>query len=315
VDVAELEGADAVAHGATGKGNDQVRFELTVMALNPRLRIIAPWREWNIRGRKDALEYAAEYNVPVKAREDRIYSQDRNLWHLSNEGGPLEDPWNEPPDDMFEWTTSPENAPDEPEYVEIYFRHGVPERINGVARGPVGLLDELNDLGVKHGIGRVDIVENRLVGMKSRGVYETPGGTILYKAHAGLEQLCLDRETLHFKQMVGLRYAELVYNGQWFTPLRTALDAFVQQTEQNLTGSVRLKLYKGNVILAGRKSAYSLYREDYVTFDADDVYNQADAEGFIRLFGLPLKVAAMLKIEGKGVSEYETPDFSDFKRD
>jgi len=200
VEVAEMEGADAVAHGATGKGNDQVRFELTVMALNPTLRIIAPWREWKIRGRKDALEYAAEYNVPVKATAERIYSQDRNLWHLSNEGGPLEDPWAEPPKDMFEWTTDPVDAPDEPEYVELYFRRGVPERINGVARGPVGLLEELNALGVKHGVGRVDIVENRLVGMKSRGVYETPGGAILYRAHAALEQLCLDRETLHYKQ-------------------------------------------------------------------------------------------------------------------
>ena len=315
VEIAALEGADAVAHGATGKGNDQVRFELTVMALNPRLHIIAPWREWTIRGRKDALDYAAEYNVPVKATEDRIYSQDRNLWHLSNEGGPLEDPWNEPPADMFEWTTAPEDAPDEPEYVDVYFRKGLPERINGVARGPVSLIEELNALGVKHGIGRVDIVENRLVGMKSRGVYETPGGTILYRAHTALEQLCLDKETLHYKQQIGLKYAELVYNGLWFTPLRTALDAFVQATEQNITGTVRIKLYKGNVILAGRKSPHSLYREDYVTFDEDEVYNQADAEGFIRLFGLPLKVEAMLRIEGSGVSEYDTPDFSDFKRD
>ncbi len=315
VEIAELEGADAVAHGATGKGNDQVRFELTVMALNPRLTIIAPWREWNIRGRKDAIEYAAEYGVPVKATEDRIYSQDRNLWHLSNEGGPLEDPWNEPPDDMFEWTTSPQAAPNEPEYVTLYFRKGVPQRVNGEAKGPVGILNLLNELGAKHGIGRVDIVENRLVGMKSRGVYETPGGTILYKAHAALEQLCLDKETLHYKEQVGLRYAELVYNGQWYSPLRSALDAFVQSTEQTITGNVRLKLYKGNVILAGRQSANSLYREDYVTFDADDVYNQADAEGFIRLFGLPMKVSAMLQIEGKGVSDYDTLDFDDFKRD
>ncbi|MEZ4583046.1 MAG: argininosuccinate synthase, partial [Caldilineaceae bacterium] len=298
VEIAELEGADAVAHGATGKGNDQVRFELTVMALNPKLHIIAPWREWTIRGRKDALDYAAEYNVPVKATAERIYSQDRNLWHLSNEGGPLEDPWNEPPKDMFEWTVDPVDAPDEPEYVEIYFRKGIPERINGVARGPVGLMQDLNELGVKHGVGRVDIVENRLVGMKSRGVYETPGGTILYKAHGALEQLCLDKETLHYKQQVGLKYAELVYNGQWYTPLRKALDAFVQTTEQNLTGTVRIKLYKGHAMLVSRKSPYSLYREDYVTFDQDDVYNQADAEGFIRLFGLPLKVEAMLKVQG-----------------
>ena len=315
VEIAELEGADAVAHGATGKGNDQVRFELTVMALNPKLHIVAPWREWTIRGRKDALDYAAEYNVPVKATAERIYSQDRNLWHLSNEGGPLEDPWNEPPKDMFEWTVDPVDAPDEPEYVEIYFRKGIPERINGVARGPVGLMQDLNELGVKHGVGRVDIVENRLVGMKSRGVYETPGGTILYKAHGALEQLCLDKETLHYKQQVGLKYAELVYNGQWYTPLRKALDAFVQTTEQNLTGTVRIKLYKGHAMLVSRKSPYSLYREDYVTFDQDDVYNQADAEGFIRLFGLPLKVEAMLKVEGVGVTDYETTDFSDFKRD
>jgi argininosuccinate synthase len=315
VEIAEMEGADAVAHGATGKGNDQVRFELTVMALNPKLKIIAPWREWDIKGRTDALDYAAEYNVPVKATMERIYSQDRNLWHLSNEGGPLEDPWNEPPKDMFEWTTDPVDAPDEPEYVELYFRKGVPERINGVARGPVGLVQELNDLGIKHGIGRVDIVENRLVGMKSRGVYETPGGTILYKAHAALEQLCLDKGTLHYKQQIGLKYAEIVYNGQWFTPLRTALDAFVQSTEQNITGTVRLKLYKGNIILAGRKSPHSLYREDYVTFDEDDVYNQADAEGFIKLFGLPMKVEAMLKLDGPGVSDYDSPDYSEFKRD
>ena len=315
VEIAEMEGADAVAHGATGKGNDQVRFELAVMALNPRLRIIAPWREWDIRGRKDALDYAAEYNVPVKATAERIYSQDRNLFHLSNEGGPLEDPWTEPPADMFEWTSAPEDAPNTPEYVEIYFRKGLPERINGTAYGPVELMQALNELGVKHGIGRVDIVENRLVGMKSRGVYETPGGTLLYKAHAALEQLCLDAETLHFKQQVGLRYAELVYNGRWFTPLRNSLDSFVQFTEETITGTVRLKLYKGNIILAGRKSPHSLYREDYVTFDEDDVYNQADAEGFIRLYGLPLKVQAMLKIEGMGVSDYATPDFIDFKRD
>ncbi len=315
VEIAELEGADAVAHGATGKGNDQVRFELTVMALNPKLRIIAPWREWTIRGRRDALDYAAEHNVPVKATMERIYSQDKNLWHLSNEGGPLEDPWNEPPKDMFEWTTDPTDAPNEPEYVEIYFRKGIPERVNGVAHGPVGIVQTLNEIGARHGIGRVDIVENRLVGMKSHGVYETPGGTLLYKGHAALEQLCLDKETLHFKQMVGLKFAELVYNGQWFTPLREALTQFVNYTEQNITGTVRFKLYKGNVILAGRKSPFSLYREDYVTFDQDDVYNQADAEGFIKLFGLPMKVAAMLRLQGRGASEFDEVDYEDFKRD
>jgi argininosuccinate synthase len=299
VRIAELEGADAVAHGATGKGNDQVRFELTVMALNPKLRIIAPWREWNIRGRKDALDYAAEYNVPVKATMARIYSQDKNLWHLSNEGGPLEDPWNEPPADMFEWTIAPEDAPNEAEYIELEFEKGFPTRLNGEAMGPVDLVLRLNELGAKHGIGRVDIVENRLVGMKSRGVYETPGGTILYKAHAALEQLCLDRDMLHYKQQVGLRFAELVYNGHWFTPLRRAVSAFVNETEQNVSGTVRFKLYKGNVILAGRQSPHSLYSVDYVTFEESSDYDHADAGGFIRLFGLPLKVEALKNMQNK----------------
>ena len=315
VEIAEMEGADAVAHGATGKGNDQVRFELTVMALNPKLKIIAPWREWDIRGRKDALEYAAKHNVPVPATEKSIYSRDRNLWHMSHEGGLLEDPWNEPEEEMYTLTTSPEAAPDEPEYITIDFKEGLPIRLNGVAMGPVEMMTALNDLGAKHGIGRVDLVENRLVGMKSHGIYETPGGTILYEAHAALEQLVLDKDTLHFKQQVALRYAELVYNGQWFTPLREALDAFVRVTEENMTGTVRFKLYKGNAILVGRKSPFSLYREDYVTFDEDDVYNQKDAEGFIKLFGLPMKVRALLEIEGTGVSKYRAPDYSNFKRD
>ena len=315
VEIAELEGADAVAHGATGKGNDQVRFELTVMALNPKLKIIAPWREWDIRGRKDALDYAAEYNVPVAATEDSIYSRDRNLWHMSHEGGLLEEPWNEPEEEMYTLSVAPEAAPDEPEYVEIDFKQGVPVRVNGVARGPVGILDELNALGAKHGVGRIDLVENRLVGMKSHGIYETPGGTLFYEAHAALEQLCLDGDTLHFKQQIGLKYADLVYNGLWFTPLREALDAFVQTTETNITGTVRFKLYKGNAILVGRKSPYSLYREDYVTFDEDDVYNQQDAEGFIKLYGLPMKVQAMLEIDGVGVSHYRQTDYSSFKRD
>jgi len=315
VEIAEMEGADAVAHGATGKGNDQVRFELTVMALNPKLKIIAPWREWEIRGRKDALEYAAKHNVPVPATEKSIYSRDRNLWHMSHEGGLLEDPWNEPEEAMYTLTTSPENAPDEPEYITIDFKEGLPIRLNGVAMGPLELMTALNDLGAKHGIGRVDLVENRLIGLKSHGIYETPGGTILYAAHAALEQLVLDKDTLHYKQQVALRYAELVYNGQWFTPLREALDAFVKVTEENMTGTVRFKLYKGNAILVGRKSPFSLYREDYVTFDEDDVYNQQDAEGFIKLFGLPMKVRALLEIEGTGTSKYRSPDYSNFKRD
>lgn len=299
VDVAQSQGCDAVAHGATGKGNDQVRFELTVMALAPALRIIAPWREWTIKGRQDALDYAAEYDVPVKATAERIYSQDTNLWHLSNEGGVLEDPWQEPPADMFEWTVNPENAPDQPEYLEVEWERGTPTRLNGEALDPVALLQTLNATGSRHGVGRVDLVENRLVGMKSRGVYETPGGTILYKAHAALEQLCLDKETLHYKQQIGLKFAELVYNGQWYTPLRAALSAFVASTQQTVTGTVRLKLYKGNIILAGRQSPHSLYREDYVTFEDDDVYDQKDAEGFIRLFGLPLKVQALLAQESQ----------------
>jgi argininosuccinate synthase len=315
VEIAALEGADAVSHGATGKGNDQVRFELTVMALNPKLKIIAPWREWEIRGRKDALAYAAAHNVPVAATEESIYSRDRNLWHMSHEGGLLEDPWNEPEESMYTLSVSPEAAPDEPEYVTIDFKEGLPVRFNGQAMGPLELMTTLDKIAAKHGIGRIDLVENRLVGMKSHGVYETPGGTLLYEAHQALEQLVLDRDTLHYKQQIGLRYADLVYNGRWFTPLRKALDAFVQATEQNTTGSVRMKLYKGNVILVGRKSPYSLYREDYVTFDEDDVYNQHDAEGFIKLYGLPMKVQAMLEIEGAGVSSYQSPDYSGFKRD
>ncbi len=315
VEIAELEGADAVAHGCTGKGNDQVRFELTYQALNPRLKVIAPWREWHIRSREDALDYAAEHNVPVSSTLKSIYSRDGNIWHLSHEGGLLEDPWQEPEEAMFQRTVSPEKAPDEPEYVTIDFQQGVPKRVNGEAKGPIALLETLNELGARHGVGRVDLVENRLVGMKSRGVYETPGGTILVEAHQALEQLCLDKETLHFKQMVALRYAELVYNGQWFTPLREALDAFVRSTQQTMTGQVRLKLYKGNVILVGRRSPYSLYREDYATFGEDDVYNQADAEGFIKLFGLPLKVRALLDLEGVRRGLHGEPDYSKFKRD
>jgi argininosuccinate synthase len=315
VEIAAIEGADAVAHGCTGKGNDQVRFELTFQALNPRLRVIAPWREWDIRSREDALDYAVEHNVPVTATEKSIYSRDANIWHLSHEGGILEDPWQEPEEVMYQLSVAPEKAPDEPEYVTVDFQQGVPKRVNGVALGPISLLDTLNELGGKHGIGRVDLVENRLVGMKSHGIYETPGGTILVQAHQALEELCLDRETLHYKQQISLKYADLVYNGQWYTPLREALDAFVQTTQRTMTGQVRLKLFKGNVILVGRRSPYSLYREDFATFGEDDVYNQADAEGFIKLFGLPLKVHAMLDLEGPRRGLHEEPDFSKFKRD
>ena len=315
VEIAELEGADAVAHGCTGKGNDQVRFELTFKALNPKLKVIAPWREWDIRSREDALAYAKAHNVPVAVTEKKIYSRDRNLWHLSHEGGILEDPWEEPEADMYLLTVSPEEAPDEPEYVEISFVAGVPKKINGVAQGPISLMARLNELGARHGVGRIDMVENRLVGMKSRGVYETPGGTLLYSAHRELESLCLDRETLHYKDRVALRYAEMVYYGQWFTPLKEALDAFVQVTQRNVTGTVRLKLYKGNCIPVGRQAPHTLYREDYASFGQMDVYDQRDAEGFINLFGLPLKVKALVDIEGYGQSEYRAPDYSKFKRD
>ncbi|MBZ0288300.1 MAG: argininosuccinate synthase, partial [Anaerolineae bacterium] len=315
VEVAELEGADGIAHGCTGKGNDQVRFELTVMALNPKLKVIAPWREWEIRSREDALAYAAEFNVPVTATEKSIYSRDRNLFHLSHEGGLLENPWNEPEEAMYQLTVSPENAPDTPEYVEIGFEKGSPVSLNGETLPALDLFQRLNKLGGKHAIGRADIVENRLVGMKSHGVYETPGGTLLRRAHQALESICLDKATMHYKDQLAVKYAELVYNGQWYTRVREALDAFVKVTQENVTGTVRLKLYKGNIIIAGRKSEFSLYREDYASFGEEDVYNQKDAEGFITLFGLPIKVEALLNIEGGGQSRYRTPDYSHFKRD
>jgi argininosuccinate synthase len=315
IEIAEQEGADAVSHGATGKGNDQVRFELTYQALNPKLKVIAPWREWTIRSREDAIAYAKAHNVPVTATLKSIYSRDWNIYHLSHEGGILEDPWQEPEEPMYQLSVSPENAPDEPEYIEIEFDKAVPRKVNGQAMGAIEILTLLNQIGAKHGVGRVDLVENRLVGMKSHGVYETPGGTILSEAHDALEQICLDRETLHYKQVIALRYADLVYNGQWFTPLREALDAFVRETQKTMTGAVRMKLYKGNIILVGRKSLFSLYREDYATFGQEDVYNQKDAEGFIRLFGLPLKVRALIDFERHGKSAYAQPDYSKFKRD
>lgn len=295
VEIAIKEGADAVAHGATGKGNDQVRFELTFKALKPDLKIIAPWREWSIKSREEAIDFAEKRGIPVPVTKAKPYSMDRNLWHISYEGGILEDPWNEYNDDMFIYTVSPEKAPDQAEIITIDFEKGVPVAINGQGYDPVALIFKLNELGGKHGIGRVDIVENRLVGMKSRGVYETPGGTILYEAHHALETICLDRDTLHYKQMIGGRYAELVYNGQWFTPLKAALDAFIDKTQERVTGSVKVKLYKGSVQAVGRKSRYSLYQENLATFGADEVYNQKDAEGFINLFGLPMKVQATLE--------------------
>ncbi|MDZ7315679.1 MAG: argininosuccinate synthase [candidate division KSB1 bacterium] len=315
VEIATAEGADAVAHGCTGKGNDQVRFELTYKAFNPKLHVIAPWREWNIRSREDAIAYAVEHNVPITATKEKIYSNDRNIWHISHEGGDLEDPWNMPKEEMFKLTASLQKAPDKPEFIQIDFERGVPVAVNGDRLDSVSLLKTLNKIAGKHGIGRVDVVENRLVGMKSRGVYETPGGTLLFIAHRELESLVLDRDTMHFKEMIAPKYAELVYNGQWFTPLREALDAFVESTQQNVTGSVRLQLYKGNVVIAGRKSPYSLYREELATFGEEDVYDQTDAKGFINLFGLPIKVRSLVQIDWGKKKDYEEPDYSIFKRD
>ncbi len=299
VEIAEKEGAEAIAHGATGKGNDQVRFELGIKALNPDLKIIAPWREWDIRSREDAIDYAEAHGIPVPVTKKSIYSRDRNLWHISHEGGDLEDPWLGAPDDVLVLTVPPEKAPDKPTIVELEFEQGVPVKLNGEALDPVAMLEKLNDIGGANGVGIVDMVENRLVGMKSRGVYETPGGAILVQAHRELELLTLDRLTLHTKEQLALKYAELVYDGNWFTPLREAMDAFVDVTQRSVTGTVKLKLYKGNIIPFGAKSRYSLYNEEFSTFGADEVYNQKDAEGFINLFGLPLKVRALMERKNK----------------
>nr|WP_028953944.1 argininosuccinate synthase [Succinispira mobilis] len=297
VEIAAKEGADAIAHGATGKGNDQVRFELTVKALAPELTIISPWREWDIRSREDAIDYAEKHNIPVPVTKKRPYSMDRNMWHLSHEGADLEDPWNEPKEDLYMILTAPEKAPDQAEYLEIGFEQGLPVTLNGEKLDAVSMIEKLNVIGAKHGVGISDMVENRLVGMKSRGVYETPAGTILYYAHNELEALTLDRATLHYKQLVGIKYAEMVYDGMWYAPLREALAAFVDETQKTVTGTVRVKLYKGGIYSAGAKSPFSLYHEGFVTFGRDEVYNQADAEGFINLFGLPLKVRALMKKE------------------
>ncbi len=294
VDIAKREGADAIAHGATGKGNDQVRFELTVKALAPNLQIIAPWREWDLDSRTAEIAYAKKHGIPV-ATENKTYSMDRNIWHLSHEGSDLEDPANEPKNSMFLISCAPEAAPDAPEYVSISFEKGIPVAVNGEKLGAVELLTKLNEIGARNGVGIVDICENRLVGMKSRGVYENPGGSILYYAHRELEYLCLDRATYHYKEGMAIRYGELVYDGMWFCQLREALAAFVDSTQETVTGEVRLKLYKGNIISAGATSPYSLYSQEFVTFEHDDVYNQADAGGFINLFGLPLKVRALMQ--------------------
>lgn len=294
VDVAEAEGADAVAHGATGKGNDQVRFELTYMAMNPKLRVIAPWREWEFNGRQEVYEYARSRGVPLGEYEKGVYTMDENLWHFNHEGGRLEDLEYEPEEHLWAWTNAIEETPDQPEYVEIEFVNGIPKRLNGVALSGAALIERLNEIGSLHGIGRADIVENRLIGMKSRRLDEAPGGTILHVAHQGLEEITLDRETMHFKQIVALRYAELVYNGQWFTPLRDALQAFVTVTQRDVTGSVRVKLFKGNAMVVQRRAAYSLYREDLATFNTDATYDHDAADGFVKLYGLPMRVKAQL---------------------
>lgn len=299
VKIAEQENADAICHGATGKGNDQVRFELTVKALAPQLKIIAPWRLWDIRSREDAIDYADKHNIPVPVTKKRPYSMDRNIWHLSHEGADLEDPWNAPKDDVYMVTKTPEQAPDKATYVEIGFEKGIPVSVDGEKLNALALLEKLNTVGAANGIGIADIVENRLVGMKSRGVYENPGGAILFYAHRELEYLTLDRATQHYKEQVAVRYSELVYDGMWYSPLKEAIDAFVDSTQSTVTGTVRLKLYKGNIVSAGAKSPYSLYHEGFVTFGRDEVYNQADAEGFINLFGLPLKIRALMQKEAK----------------
>ena len=295
VEIAKKEGADAICHGCTGKGNDQVRFELTIKALAPELEIIAPWRIWDIKSRDQEIEYAEAHNVPIKITRETNYSKDMNLWHLSHEGLDLEDPANEPQYNkkgFLELGVSPEQAPDKAEYVTLTFEKGVPTKLNGEAIDSVELIKELNKIGGRNGVGITDIVENRLVGMKARGVYETPGGTILYAAHAKLEEICLDKDTLHYKQNVANAFAELVYDGKWYTPLREALSAFVDSTQEYVTGDVKLKLYKGNIIDAGVTSPYSLYDEEIATFDEDQVYDQNDSAGFINLFGLPIKVRA-----------------------
>ena len=294
VEIAKKEGADAICHGCTGKGNDQVRFELSIRAFDPDIKIIAPWREWDIKSREEEIAYAEARNIPLKITRETNYSKDKNLWHLSHEGLDLEDPANEPKyNEILELGVSPEQAPDVATYVTIHFEKGIPTAIDGVNMDALEVMAKLNQLGGANGIGIADILENRLVGMKSRGVYETPGGTILYHAHNKLEEMCLDKDTFHYKQQVAITFGELVYDGKWYTPLREALSAFVDSTQEYVTGDVKLKLYKGNIIDAGMKtSPYSLYDEDTATFDEDEVYNQADATGFINLFGLSMKIQA-----------------------
>lgn len=295
VDIALQEGAEAICHGATGKGNDQVRFELTVKALAPHIKIIAPWRIWDIKSREDAVEFLEKRGIPAPVKKGDSYSRDRNLWHLSHEGLELEDPGLEPNyNKLLQLSVTPEQAPDTPTYVEIEFEKGIPVKLDNKALTPAQIVAHLNEIGGKNGIGIIDLLENRVVGMKSRGVYETPGGAILYSAHEELEHMCLDKQTFAYKQMIAVKFAELVYSGEWFTPLREALSAFVDSTQQTITGKVKLKLYKGNIIPAGTTSPYSLYNESLASFTTGELYNHQDAEGFINLFGLPLKVRALM---------------------
>lgn len=299
VEIAHKEGAKYIAHGCTGKGNDQVRFEIGVASFDPTIKIIAPWRIWDIKSREDAIDYALEKGVEVPVTKEKIYSRDRNLWHLSHEGGELEDPKQAHKQEMYLMTTPPEQAKDEVTFVDFYYEKGILKKINGVEMNPVAMVELLNKIGGENGIGIIDIVENRLVGMKSRGVYETPGGTLIYAAHKELERLTIDKNTFHYKQQVAIKYGELVYDGLWFTPLKEALDAFVDATQKNVTGTVKLKLYKGNIMVAGVDTPYALYDESISSFGASELYSHKDAEGFINLFGLPSKIAAMVKNRDK----------------
>ncbi|MDY6826169.1 MAG: argininosuccinate synthase [Bacillota bacterium] len=299
VEIAGKVGATAIAHGATGKGNDQVRFEFAIKALNPYMKIIAPWREWDLRSRTDCMKYASKHGIPVSATVEEPYSIDRNIWHISFEGGILEDPAVEPDKDMFRLTCDPMDAPDVPEEVSIGFEQGIPISVNGVKLAPVELVDKLNQIAGRNGVGRIDIVENRLLGMKSRGIYETPGGTVIAYAHRELEQYTMDRETYHFKENMALKYAEMVYYGLWFTPLREALDGFISKTQEPVNGTITLRLYKGNVCVVGRESENTLYHHGMVTFEADDLFEQKDAQGFINLYGLPLKIKGIMDRKGK----------------
>lgn len=303
VEIAEKVGATAVAHGATGKGNDQVRFEFAVKALNPYLKIIAPWREWELKSRTDCMNYACDHGIPIPVTAEKPYSIDRNIWHISFEGGILEDPARGPDSDMFRLTVSPEDAPDQAEALSISFEKGIPYAVNGKNLGPVALVEELNRIAGRHGIGRVDLVENRLLGMKSRGIYETPGGTLLAFAHRELEHFTLDRETYHYKEVIALKYAEMIYYGLWFTPLREALDGFIKVTQQTVSGIINLNLYKGNITVVGRESEHTLYHPEMVTFEADELFNQYDAQGFINLYGLPLTIKGMLDMKKKQLKE------------